>query len=350
MAQTKSEGVKSGESVSEHKARVVAAVQAHTDAQKIAARATSTRPPDGFPKPPTAQSEIPGFMQELGVTPAAPPPVESAPAPSPSNAPAPAASNGATQEPEWQKVYRERGWKGPEDAVRSYVNLEKEFFARLNEQQRQSQRPPMPSYPPPAPVAPQWVTPYPQVIPQALPQNTWVVQQLARKHGISMEDAERLLPFVHEVSEATVANAVQRVQNAYEPVLANLNRKVTRSEELMEIAQDPAMRVPRVQFEVDKVLRENPSVFQIEPQPMRWALDRALRNIAQESLGAYEIPDRSNGAYPMTPPVTAGTGAAPKGRGAGSQATPSPADLAASYFSLKTAEDKKDVLRALGVA
>lgn len=329
---------KPGESVADHKSRVIEAAQAHTEAQKLAARASNQRPPDGFPLPPGAQSNIPDFMQRMGVTSPQASEPQSAPNSSPNGQQKP--KNGA-QEPEWVKLARERGWKTPEDAIRSYQALEKEFHAKNRElQQQRTQVPPPPAY----------TTPYPQVQPQwQPPQQVPVVQQMARRHGIAVEDAERLLPFVADVSRALVEDAVVAERSRYEPVIVDLSKKVQRSEELMEVAQDPAMRVPRVQYEVNKIFTENPSIFAYEAQPLRWALDRALRNIAQESLGAYQQQPGGNGqGYPSQPPVTAGSGTGAGGRGA---AMPDAnIDLAGSYFKLKTSAEKKEFLKQMGVA
>lgn len=323
-----------GETLAQHKERVMTAAQDHAKAQKVAAQATTSRPPDGFPASPSTPSQIPEFMQKMGVTTPDQPKPESAPQAKPGEAPA---QNG--EEPEWQKVARERGWKTPADAINSYMSLEREFHTRMN-QQRQQQPPPPPAYqPPPPPV-------YQQPVYMPQPQTPFV-QQLARKHGISLEDAERLLPFVSDVSNAAAANAVQEVRSTYEPVVVDLQRKVARSEEQMEIANDPAMRVPRVQYEVNRILVENPTAFQFERQPLKWALDRALRNIAQELVRADQSYLQQVPGYPSQPPVTAGTPTGTRDNGA-----PSPGpkiDLAGNYFKLKTAAEKKEMLAAMGV-
>lgn len=329
------------DTLADHKSRVMEAAKAHAEAQKVAARASNTRPPDGFPLPPTAQPQIPEFMQKMGVQAPPAPEVQPKPPAAPQNA-APPPQNG-NQEPEWQKVSRERGWKTPDDAVKSYLDLEKAWFAKLNERSAERNQPPPPPMPPQA--VPRYQPPAPAWTPPPLP----LAQQMARRHGISVEDAERLLPFVAEVANAMTSDAVIAERQRYEPVIMDLNRKVRRSEEVMEVAQDPAMRVPRVQYEVSQILNENPSVFSTEPAPMRWALDKALRKIAQESLGAYQPQGGgSEPGYPMTPPVTAGGGAGSSGRGA-AVSEPS-VDLAGSYFKLKTAAEKKDFLRQMGVA
>lgn len=329
--------------VAEHKQRVVEAARNHAEAQRVAARATTTRPPEGFPKPPTTPSSIPDFMQDKGVVPIQEPPVVQAPqaAPTSSALIAPTSS----EEPEWQKVAREKGWKTPEDAVRSYQNLEKEFHAR-NQQMRQQQQPPQVVYqqPPPA------YTPYQQMPiyqPPMVPQPN-LVEELAQRYNIPTEDAKRLLPFVGEIANAAAMNAAAQVERRYAPVVQNLSQKVKRQDEMMEIVQDPAMRNPRVQFEVNRILQENPTAFQSEEQPLRWALDRALRNIAQESIRADQA--FNSGSIPgfsMTPPVTAGSGSGNRG-GVVSQ-EPS-ADIAGNYFKLKTADEKREYLRAMGVA
>jgi hypothetical protein len=341
-------GKKSGESIQDHKARVVEASRAHAEAQKVAARATSTRPPEGFPKPPGTPSSIPEFMQNLGVQAPQEPPVT--PAPSGAATTQPPAPNGS-QEPEWQKVAREKGWKTPDDAVRSYQALEREFHER---NQRTPTPPAVPPYVPP--VQPQYVAPYPQYqppqpvypppVPAWQPQN--VVRQLAGKYRIPDEDAERLVPFVAEISQAAAENALMIERSRTGPVIQNMAREIERNKEMNEVANDPAMRVPRVQYEVNKLLSENPTVFTYEAQPLRWALDRALRNIAQESLRADQNYNASQPNYPNQPPVTAGSGSQTRG---GQPPAGGPSiDLAGNYFKLKTSAEKLEVLRQMGVA
>jgi hypothetical protein len=323
-------GKQAGESVQDHKQRVVDASRAHADAQKVAARASNTRPPEGFPKPPGTPSNIPEFMKDkFGIVTPQEPDVKQVPT---SNAPA--STNGSSNEPEWQKVAREKGWKDINDVFRSYDALEKEFHAR-NQQPR-----PAPQAPAPMP-APQYVMPYPQY------QQPPFVQQLARRHNIPLEDAERLLPFVAEISQAAADNATLAERARFEPVVIDLNRKVKRQEDINAVMSDPAMRVPRVQVEVSKVFMENPSVFQYEAQPYQWALDRALRNIAQESLRDEQVSYVASG-HPASPPVTAGSGTRTSG-GEPSRGGPQ-IDLAGNYFKLKTAAEKLDVLRQMGVA
>lgn len=327
---------KAGESVQDHKQRVIEATRAHAEAQTVAARAITNRPPDGFPKPPGTPSNIPEFMHQMGVEPPTEPPIANAPSGAVTTPPP--AINGSF-EPEWQKVAREKGWKTPDDAIRSYLAVEKAFHAR-------NQQPvPPASVPPP----PQYVAPYPQApMYQPPPQTSWqpqnVVRQLAGKYRIPDEDADRLVPFVAEISQAAAENALNYERARTAPIIQGLQREVQRQHDMSEVVNDPAMRVPRVQYEVNRVLSENPSIFNLDPQPLRWALDRALRNIAQESLGAD--PNYAGTPYPQTPPVTAGSTSQARG-----QAPPEPSvDLAGSYFKLKTAQEKRDFLAKMGVA
>lgn len=344
--QTKTDplGVKPGESVADHKSRVIEATRAHADAQKLAARATTNRPPEGFPAAPGTPSNIPEFMQGMGVNSPVTPPVQSAP--NGNEAPKPQQQN-AGNEPEWEKMAREKGWKTPEDAARSYANLEREFHSR-------NQRPVAPA------PAPTYATPYPQAQPvyqqqppapiyvQQPQQQVDVVGVLARKHNIPREDAERLLPFVLEVADYRANDAVARTRAELEPQVIGLQRQVARQQEMTDIINDPAMRVPRVQFEVNKILLENPSVFNYEQQPYRWALDKALRNIAQERLGDYQNPSGALQGFPTTPPQTAGGGSRVDVRGAGTQ-VPS-VDNALDFYKLKTAQEKREILQQMGVA
>lgn len=341
MPPVKTDGseVKSNETLAQHKERVAAAAQEHARAQTSAAKANSDRPT--FPASPSTQSSIPEFMQDKGI-------VAPIKAPEPTT-PAPV---GQTQvrvegqltndEPEWQKVARERGWKTPADAINSYMNLEREFHSRMNQQRQPipAYTPPPPPYQPAPPLAP-WQQPMQQVAPVN------VVQQLARRHGISLEDAERLVPLVAEVSQAAAEMAAQQERARYDPVVIDLQKKVSRSEEQMEIANDPAMRVPRVQYEVNKILSENPSVFDYEHRPLRWALDRALRVIAQDLVRADPTLQSPIPGYPSQPPVTAGQ---PTGTRDASPRVGENVDLAGNYFKLKTAQEKKDFLVSMGVA
>lgn len=332
---------KAGESIQDHKARVMEASRAHAEAQKIAARATTNRPPDGFPKSPNTPSNIPEFMKNLGVQAPVEQPVETVNG----SVKTPTSSNGKPSleemvEPEWKKVVRAKGWKTPEDALRSGLELEREFHRKNQELAQQQRSNPVPAYVPPL-APPQYATPYPQY----QPPTQVLARQLGGKYGIPAEDSERLLPYIAEVAQAAAENALILERARTTPVIQNLQRDVERNKELNEVANDPAMRVPRVQFEVNKLLSDNPSVFAYEPQPLRWALDRALRNIAQESLRADQNYSETQG-FPVNPPVTAGSGSQTRG-----QAPQEPSiDLAGSYFKLKTAQEKRDFLKSMGVA
>lgn len=321
---------RAGESVQDHKTRVMEASRAHAEAQKVAARATTNRPPEGFPKSPSTPSNIPDFMKDAGVqTPIVPEPQRAnSNGSSPAGAPA---SSANPNEAEWQRVYREKGWKDPGDALRSYEALEREFHTR-NQQPR----------PQAAPVPPV------QYVPVQQPPMMNPVDQLARRHGIAPEDAQRLAPFTADVARAIAEDTANMIRNQYEPVVNDLRRKVQRQEDLNAVMSDPAMRNPRVQVEVSKVFLENPSVFSYEANPYQWALGQALRNIAQESLGAYRMPEGAGaGQQPNMPPVTAGGGSGNRGGGTG---VPEPnIDLAGNYFKLKTAAEKREMLAAMGV-
>lgn len=242
---------------------------------------------------------------------------------------------------------RKKGLKSEADIARSLRAMEDEFHKR-NQNGRQGW--PAPGAPQPVPPAPNYPSQPPMATPRYSPppasyqppqyQNPVVAkQQLAQRYNLAPEDLDRVLPLVADVTEARIA---QRDQQWAEK-LSTIEKENARNSEFRELMADPVFKDPQVQMEVHRVFEENPTVFESESAPYKWAYNQALGRIARRNLqGATGSTENPNA--PLTPPTR------PPSIGTGSgSGIPEPGTLTPQAFADLPLEDKQKLLTRMGV-
>lgn len=343
---------KPGESAADFKLRIEQAQR-----EKAASRAPTTSPePAAAPKGTTPAVSVTAPQPAPKATET---PIPSAPPAQPPAEPAKPAAEAAPTPPqprpgdqveplEWA---RKKGLKTPEDIARSLRALETEFHRRNQmppapapsapapspEQPRPSERyiPPAPyqprpseGYPPPAPA--------PRYAPTPAPLSRGEVQWLADTYQIPAEDVERLAPMLMDM----VAGAQRRSETRF----ARLERDNARNSEMFRLMQDPSFQHPEVQFEMHRILEEDPRIFDLEPAPYSVAFNRALVNIARKHVATDKVETPVLEAPPMSsrPPTTLG------GEGGSGGGAPKEGALNPEAFNMLPLDKKREVLTSIG--
>lgn len=172
---------------------------------------------------------------------------------------------------------------------------------------------------------------------------------LGRRYGLTGQEFDAIAPLANDIAEAKLQQALAFQAQQFQGRFDELERVTARNNELIEIANDPVMRHPRVQVEVGRILEENPSIFQFQRSPIRYALDVALRRLATRDYGAQPEPTggpQAPGTPPALPPRTAG--GYPQGA-PGSAVPPTPLAVAADYFQQPTSDAKRKILENMGL-
>jgi hypothetical protein len=287
---------------------------------------------------------------QAGIDPKLEPKAAQAPAPEKTetpqapNAPAKADAATASQEADPIDWARKKGLKSEADIARSLRAMEDEFHKR-NQNGRQGWKapepvPPAPSYPSQPPMSPpSYSTPPASYQPPSYQNPLVAKQQLAQRYNLAPEDLDRVLPLVADVTEARIAQRDQQ----WALKLATIEKENARNSEFRELMADPFFKDPQVQMEVHRVFEENPSVFESESAPYKWAYNQALSRIGrrnlQGGLGSVENP-----SVPLTPPTrppSVGTG--------GAGGIPEPSTLTPQAFADLPLEDKQKLLVRMGV-
>lgn len=261
--------------------------------------------------------------------------------------------NGATGNAEVDEWWEKKGFKSAEDLAQSYRELEREMHRKANEArtipQGQAQvtpvmAPPMPNYPPYY-SAPQYQQP-PMYQPPIQPQMN--VEQLAKQYGLSPEDFEKVAPLVNDMARSVVDSTLQRVLPPIMNQVQGVNREVGRQKELVDLMSDPVFKTPQVQFEMDRIFKEEPNAFIAQTQPIRYAYDKALTRIARANLGGSTgqpaliepgiVPSNSR------PPATAGG----NGNGGGGAPSGSPQEMTPQLFAGLSMAEKGAYLAQIG--
>jgi hypothetical protein len=194
---------------------------------------------------------------------------------------------------------KEKGLTTPEAIARSYQKLEAEFHER-NKKGHPGYQDGNPS---PAPqVPPGWrpqggTYPQPSYQPQGQSRDE-VIKNIARKHQIDPEDAERIVPLVAEIVNATR----KQDREEFERRFSEIQNKSSQSDEMFKLMKDPAYSNPIVVQEMHKVFEANPGLFGRQGA-QTIAYNKALSIIALKGLQQGE----NRGTSPK-PPVTAGGG------------------------------------------
>ena len=204
---------------------------------------------------------------------------------------------------------RRKGLDTPEAIARSYMQMEEEFHRR-NQAGHPGYRDLNNGNPAPAPVPPPNWSPNPQ-IPQGYPQGNGyqqppasrrdVSQRLAEKYGMDPDDVERLMPMVVDAAESIAA----RRTNELQVQLFEIRRQSARTSEFQTLMQDPAFTDPRVQAEMQNVLKDG-SLYQRSATPHATAFNIALANLARKQLQQGTM--NGNASPTNMPPATAGGG------------------------------------------
>lgn len=248
--------------------------------------------------------------------------------------------------------------KGPmtvENLAANYREAEREMYRKMEEARKaqgQPVTPPAavpPAYPPyypPAPIAPSWAPPV-SYAPQPPAQAN--VEALAKQYGLSPEDFERVAPLVNDMARSVVDSTLQRVLPPVINQVQNVNREVGRQKELVELMSDPAFKNPQVQFEMDRIFKEEPNTFVAQSQPIRYVYEKALTRIARQNLGGStgQPVSMAPGVVPPSskPPAVAGG----NGNGGGGAPSGSPQEVTPESFAAMSMAEKTAYLTAIGV-
>lgn len=242
-----------------------------------------------------------------------PPTLEEAPVVQQNVSPTPAQEKPSADDPlKWAK---QKGLETPEEIARSYQKLEQEFSRRNQNKHPGYQdwngngQAPAPVPPPnpgwnPQPQAPAYGYPpvgygYPPP-PPLPPSRADVSKRMAEKYGMDPEDVDRLMPLIVDASEAIASRRTAAIENK----LMNVERRTSRSEEIVRLSQDPAFMKPEVQQEIHGVFASDPSLLQ-RPGGYESAFQQAVMNLYRKQLQQGFTPDSTTR---NNPPVTAGGG------------------------------------------
>lgn len=246
--------------------------------------------------------------------------------------------------------------KGPmtlENLASSYREAEREMHRKAQEARTQGQpvtpAPPVPpaNFPPYyPPAAPAWGPP---AYAPAPVQPSMSVEALAKQYGLSPEDFEKVAPLANDMARSVVEAELNRRLNPLISNVQGINREVGRQKELVELMGDPAFKNPQVQFEMDRIFKEEPAnTFAAQAQPIRYVYEKALTRIARKNLGGSsgstapilpgEVPPNPR------PPATAG-GNGNGGGGAPSGTAQQMTDVAFAGLSMA---EKTAYLTAIG--
>lgn len=245
--------------------------------------------------------------------------------------------------------------KGPmtvENLAKHYRESEREMYRQMDEARKAKAEPvtPVPQVPPATfPPYYQIPPPIPSYVPATPihpPMNT---EALAKQYGLSPEDFEKVAPLANDMARSVVDQTLSRVLPPLYQQVQGVGREVGRQKELVDLMSDPAFKNPQVQFEMDRVFKEEPNAFVAQAQPIRYAYEKALTRIAREQLGGSNAKPFSNPAVEVPanskPPATAG------GNGSGGGGVPQGGsqEMTPELFAGLSMAEKMAHLVAIGV-
>lgn len=319
-------GPKKGETSAQFKARI-------EETKREMARADAQAKP---PEPPPAPAPTPAPQQPEQVPPT--------PATNPNPEP-PATKSAVTGNKEIDEWLGKKGFKTNEDVAISLRELEREFHQNKRNE-RPPEVPPVAPAAPPVPQPPAWNVAPP---PAPAPQPAATLEQMAARYGMTVEDFERVVAVVNDMTEGKVQ---RHIRDAVTPLARNVqdvSHQVSRQQEIVTLMSDPIFKNPQVQFHMHRVLEENPRIFDSYPQPYRYAFNQAMLRIARTNLegqGPRGTPEPSLVATPTgRPPTVAGGNG---GGGGGAPSGISPEQVSPEVFARMSLEQKRDHLRAVG--
>lgn len=245
---------------------------------------------------------------------------------------------------EWAK---RKGIKDEESALKSLRELERKLsqsnakktpepgviqFPAQQWQPTPQYQPQQPYYPPP----PQ----YPQYPPVNRNQ---IIQEEAARRGWDPNDFEKVLSLATEISEINTRKVAAQLKTEYDGRLSEIDKENRRNTEMRELMQDPLFTNQDVQFEMHKVLEENPKALELEPTPRIWAFQQAQIRLARRYLQDQQSGSEDSGQtknLPTKPPTEAS-------RGQASFEAPSEAALL-EQFNKGSAAEMRAVLNRIG--
>lgn len=244
-----------------------------------------------------------------------------------------------------------KGLKDADSAFRSLRELEQKFSkaqAALKEQERNVPRGtpdyPQQGYAPQFQPQPQW-QPQPNYYAPPPPYQDplykeKILEMEAAKRGWDKDDFKKVLELADEVSDMKI----RRLQNQHDAQYAELAKETRRNSELNELLKDPLFTNPEVQFEMHKVLEENPKAFTLEPSPYLYAFNTAQKRLARKYLQGGNSEVEANSVLPTTPPKDSSRASSPTFE-------KSPAtQIQEEFGKAKSSEDQLKILTRLGAA
>lgn len=244
--------------------------------------------------------------------------------------------------------------KGPmtlENLAQSYRESEREMHRKAQEARTPGQPPVTPpvtvppvNYPPFMYAPPAYVPPAYSPAPA---QPNVSVEALAKQYGLSPEDFERVAPLVSDMARSVVDSTLSRVLPPIMNQVQGVNREVGRQKELVDLMSDPVFKVPQVQFEMDRIFKEEPNAFAAQAQPIRYAYEKALTRIARQNLGGSTgATATAPGVVPSNsrPPATAGG----NGNGGGGAPSGTPQEMTPESFAGLSMAEKMEYMKSVG--
>jgi hypothetical protein len=236
---------------------------------------------------------------------------------------------------------RKKGIKDPDQAYRSLRELERKMH-KLTYEEKQKQIVPQGTNPAwqPAPQVqpqyqPQFAPPYPYPDPTYQEK---LLEAEAAKRGWDKEDFKKVLDLTIEVSDKKLKQYQQVVEARY----AEVEKETRRTSELFELMKDPVFTNEKVQFEMHKVLEENPDAFKYEPSPYQYAFNEAQKRLARKYLQGESGTDEKPSQLPKNPPRDGGTGH-PQ-----SFEKSKESQIFDSFSKAKTSDEQREILTRLG--
>lgn len=167
-----------------------------------------------------------------------------------------------------------------------------------------------------------------------------IIEQEAKRYNMAPEDFERVLSLSNDIA----AMQARRLEAQFNSKLQEIGQETRRNSELRELMQDPLFTNEKVQFEMHRVLEENPKAFTLEPSPYLYAFNEAQRRLARQYLQGKgsEVETESGNSLPTEPPKEGSTGSNPSFEKSKENV------LLESFAKAKTAEEQRKVLTSLG--
>ncbi len=251
------------------------------------------------------------------------------------------------------ELYKKKGWKTPEDAIRSYSELEKEFHKKNEELSRMKERqpyeqpvytppvnpyappvyqqPPQPAYMPPPVYTPPPSYGYQPPSLSTPPMGSQAEAEIAASYQMTVEDFRKLFPMINDMTE--VKN--RKVQGEFSRWRDELTRETEKNADKTNVLGDPSFYNSDVQNEMHEFFSKNPQVFN-ERKPYSIALNQALVNIGRKNT--TRGPQASPTSLPTEPPKTAGSANGFQGR---------KGSMPAEDFRKMSLEDQEKALKGM---